>query len=57
LMWCVMNDDQREKLLKALSKVSELVENKPWWQKGMLDEYDKSTCKVPRPVTFNDELY
>jgi len=40
----------REQLLNELSGVSRLVESRPWWQKGMLDEYSKSTCDTPRPV-------
>jgi hypothetical protein len=40
----------RDQLLRDLSKVSQLVEAQPWWQRGMLDEHSKSTCDTPRPV-------
>ena len=41
----------KEQLLEELSSISAKESQLPWWQKDLLDEFSKSTCDTPRPIS------
>lgn len=45
----------KKELLKHLKKVSERIEKQYPWEKGLLDQYSKSTRSKPRKVVLPDD--